>query len=340
MRKSLTAYVLSFCLVSPGLASDVYRYRDNMPLAEMMLKMMDLFGIVDRIPDPYYGNQYGGYSGYNSNGYDDSRYRNANAEQIKFQRYLQMVQQLQNPGAGSMSNGLPGFGSMSPLNALGGMNSLSGMTNPLNFTGMGSNPLLGGMGTNPFSALSNASNMSNMGDMGKFGPLPGFNSMNPLSRYSGALPSPPKLMDSFATSLPNGGYAANPYAQGRSRGYPGGQGSYAGYPGNSYNPMDSTASTSRGNNASESTSDHGLDGRWRNSNKELLMISKGRFVWENPAKARKLMGFMRVDGNRITATVTKMKSPIRFSYVLQGDALTVIDPSNGQQYRFYRKAIQ
>ncbi len=302
MRKSLTALIVGTCMVSNVQASDVYRYRDNMPLAEMMLKMMDLFGIVDRIPDPYLGT-------YGDPRYDNLRYRNTNNEQLKFMRYLQMVQSLQNPGSNP-----GGFGD--PL----------GSMNPLGFTGMGSNPLLSGMGTNPFSSLNGFNNMGNMANLGN---LSGFNPGNPLARYSNALPQPPRLMEDLATSLPGGIYTQNGYS----------------HPSSAYPPYAQSPYSSPGARSSapgSSTSVYGLDGRWRNANNELLMISKDRFVWENPAKGRNLMGFMQVDGNRITAHVSKMNSPIRFNYVLDGNGnvLNVIDPGNGQRYRFMRVPVQ
>ena len=78
-----------------------------------------------------------------------------------------------------------------------------------------------------------------------------------------------------------------------------------------------------------------LDGMWSSQNRELLMISKGRFIWKDAA-ARQLSGYMKVVGTLLVATVPGHEKPMEFFYSISGNYMNVYDPTTGRTFSFFR----
>lgn len=78
-----------------------------------------------------------------------------------------------------------------------------------------------------------------------------------------------------------------------------------------------------------------LDGMWSSQNREILMISKGRFIWKDAA-GRQLAGYMKVVGTLLVATIPGHDKPLEFFYAISGNYLNVYDPTTGRTFSFFR----
>ncbi len=328
MNKPISALIIAALLASTSHAADVYRYRDNMPAAEMMLKLMDLFGVVERIPDPLVS-QYLGPS------YGTIPPNRKSSDQLNFLRYMQMVQRLQNPT--SSTDPLREWTDpMHPQSSLLGMPPIHSMPpiNPLGFTGMGLNPLLGETGTNPFAKrMDGTRGLTNTEHLNRKHPNTRIHTATPFTHHNMpastlALPPHPSAPINPTDKIP-GFFSNRDIAQ-----------------------ITQTAKRDALNKSSQSlhqpqfsdggaqetavsTTALGMDGNWRNSGSEILMISKNRFIWEDGA-GRDLSGFLKIRGNTMIASTPQSKDPLAFKFVLQGNRLSVINPGNKQAFHFIR----